>query len=489
MKQKIPLSEITVNSRPNSTPLALFTVAALWSLFVATLVLSAVFITKEPQTLFEGFLRIDHFTLLLWSIITLLSALVATYSQKYLAGFRNKDRFMVYVFGFTVSVMLLPAAGHVIGILFSWFSMGLIMSGLIGVDFGKGEAREAAKVCRGFFLLSTCLVAIGVILPAIWNQAFFLPELLDTVEELPATVLMISSLSLICAAIIQSALFPFHRWLLSSMTAPTPASALMHAGFVNGAGVLLTMFAPLFVASGTLTLLVILGGVSAVLAQFSKLLQVNLKQKLACSTIAQMGFMILQCGLGFFNAAIAHLILHGFYKAYLFLSSGEGIRQTQPIPPPVIRIRPLEILSVLINGILATFLFAWLTGKGTDPNTGMLLTLVAAITVGQLTYNIVKQRNFSAQQRILGPLLLYVSGIASYALVYNGVSILLEDRPLTSAPQPISWEHLILAIFFLIGFFTMKLGTYLKFPWLYVRLLNLTQPFKNSVLKFQNKTV
>ena len=107
------------------------------------------------------------------------------------------------------------------------------------------------------------------------------------------------------------------------MTSPTPASALMHAGFVNGSGILLTLFAALIFASNTMDLLFIIGGLTAVIAQFTKLLQVNVKQKLACSTIAQMGFMIMQCGLGYFNAAIAHLILHGFYKAYLFLSSGE----------------------------------------------------------------------------------------------------------------------------------------------------------------------
>ena len=75
-----------------------------------------------------------------------------------------------------------------------------------------------------------------------------------------------------------------------------------------------------------------------------EILQVNVKQKLACSTIAQMGFMIMQCGLGFFNAAVAHLILHGFYKAYLFLSSGEEIAQTKPQKPIQLKIKPLQAL-------------------------------------------------------------------------------------------------------------------------------------------------
>ena len=104
----------------------------------------------------------------------------------------------------------------------------------------------------------------------------------------------------------------------------------MHAGFVNGAGILLALFSTLMFASNTLNVLFIIGGLTAIIAQFTKLLQVNVKQKLACSTIAQMGFMIMQCGLGFFNAAVVHLILHGFYKAYLFLASGEAIEHSKP---------------------------------------------------------------------------------------------------------------------------------------------------------------
>src|SRR5690606_9533147 len=119
----------------------------------------------------------------------------------------------------------------------------------------------------------------------------------------------------------------------------TPASALMHAGFVNGSGILLALLAYIIVESKTMDILFVVGGLTAILAQFAKLIQVNVKQRLACSTIAQMGFMIMQCGLGFFNAAIAHLILHGFYKAYLFLSSGEEVKQSSPVEPPIIRIK------------------------------------------------------------------------------------------------------------------------------------------------------
>lgn len=135
------------------------------------------------------------------------------------------------------------------------------------------------------------------------------------------------------------------------MTAPTPASALMHAGFINGAGILFTIFASLLVASNTLILLFVLGGLTAIIAQFIKLQQVNVKQKLACSTIAQMGFMVMQCSLGFFNAAIVHLILHGFYKAYLFLSSVEEVEMRTPQKLEKIKIKFLQGIIVGTFGL------------------------------------------------------------------------------------------------------------------------------------------
>ena len=300
---------------------------------------------------------------------------------------------------------------------------------------------------------------------------------------------MISALCIIAAAIVQSAIYPFHRWLLSAMTAPTPASALMHAGFVNGAGILLALFATLLFASDTLTILFIIGGFTAIIAQFTKLLQVNVKQKLACSTIAQMGFMIMQCGLGFFNAAVVHLILHGFYKAYLFLSSGEEIAQTKPEQQVQLKIKPIQAIVVLLFGGLGAVLFALWTGKGMAMDSGVFLTLIVAITVGQATYNIVKEQSLSVVQKIMVPIVIFVAGIGIYALMYNGVTILMSDMPMIAQPLPLSWVQIIFGIIFLIGFFIMKLGVYRKIPWLYVKLMNISQPHKKSVLMYKSKSI
>ncbi|WP_224487881.1 proton-conducting transporter transmembrane domain-containing protein [Robertkochia flava] len=458
----------------------------LWSLFALTAACSIYFYPDFPEWSWNNLVRVNGFTMLIWMTVTFFGALISTYAKRYLNGFLYEKRFMVLTLGFTATVMLLLVSNHLLLLVASWFLMGLNMSKLIGINAHWGEARAAGRSSQRYFMASSILLAAGLAIPAFQAKAYTLETLLKAVPALPTGIAMISALFILTAAIIQSAIFPFHRWLLSSMTAPTPASGLMHAGFVNGAGILLAILAPFVLEGKVFTLLFILGGLTAVIAQFAKLLQVTVKQRLACSTIAQMGFMIMQCGLGFFNAAVAHLILHGFYKAYLFLSAGEGIEQTHPKTPPQIRIKPHQTGFVLLSGIAGALLFILFTGKGSEVNSGIFLTLIVAIAVGQVTYNFIKQKSLPLAYRTIVPVVLFFGGIGLYALVYNGVTAFMADMPLAVAPQKLTPVQIGFGLVFLIGFFIMKLGIYQNHPWLYVKLLNLTQPLKNSVLKFKN---
>jgi NAD(P)H-quinone oxidoreductase subunit 5 len=195
-----------------------------------------------------------------------------------------------------------------------------------------------------------------------------------------------------------------------------------------------------------------------------------------------MGFMIMQCGLGFFNAAVAHLILHGFYKAYLFLSAGEVIEHSVPQKTLKLKIKPLQAFAVLFFGLVGAFVFTTLTGKGNNLDSGIFLTLIVAITIGQMTYNIVKQKSLSVLHKIFLPPVLFIGGIGIYALMYNGVTILMADMPQVSEPLSLSLVQIVFGIVFLVGFFIMKLGIYRQVPWLYVKLLNASQPHKTTVL-------
>jgi NAD(P)H-quinone oxidoreductase subunit 5 len=476
--------------KSNVIPTGIFskTVALiLWALFLGNLVTLIYQFPHIREWDWNGIFRINGFTILIWSMVTFFSAVVSSYAGNYLKGFRYQNRFMGLCLGFTASVMFFVMSDHVLPLLLSWLAMGIFMARLIGLDPHWGEAGEASKFAQKYFLTGSFFLSCGVLLLAFQSNAFTISGLTSALDSLPDTIIIMAALCLIVAAIIQSAIYPFHRWLLSAMTAPTPASALMHAGFVNGAGMLLALFSSLLFASNTLTLLFIIGGLTAIIAQFTKLLQVNVKQKLACSTIAQMGFMIMQCGLGFFNAAVVHLILHGFYKAYLFLSAGDGIEHSKPEKPLQIGIKPLQAVAVLFFGILGAVLFALLTGKGNPLDSGILLTLIVAITVGQVTYNIVKQQSLSIIQKTVLPPLLFVSGITAYALIYNGVTLLMADMPMVAVPLPLTTVQIMFGIVFLVGFFIMKLGIYRKLPWLYVKLMNISQPNKKSILLYKSK--
>jgi len=138
-----------------------------------------------------------------------------------------------------------------------------------------------------------------------------------------AAVLLIAG-----AALLKCAQLPFHGWLIQVMEAPTPVSALLHAGVVNLGGFVLMRFAPLVVqVPSAQVLLVIAGTATAVLAALVMTTRISIKVALAWSTCAQMGFMLMQCGLGAWEMALLHLVAHSLYKAHAFLGAGGAVRR------------------------------------------------------------------------------------------------------------------------------------------------------------------
>ena len=152
--------------------------------------------------------------------------------------------------------------------------------------------------------------------------------------EVPAGLSVIVGL-IVLAAMTSTAQLPFHAWLPDSMETPTPVSALMHAGLVNAGGYLLIRLSPVLVAApAALAVLAVVGCATAVFGATVMLVQTDVKRKLAYSTISQMGFMMLQCGLGAFAAAGLHLIGHAYYKGYSFLSAGSQIDPRAEVAAP-----------------------------------------------------------------------------------------------------------------------------------------------------------
>ncbi len=456
-----------------------------WTLFLASLGVLALTVRGGAGWELSTLLRIDGLTAVMWVVVTFFSGIVHSYSRRYMAGDRDIERFFGRVFGFTLAVVTMTAANHVALFVAAWLAMGLLMAGLIGHVRDWPQARAAGRLARRSFLASTLLLAGAAALLVRATGATTLTGIHAGLESVPQTVGFVAAGGIVLAALIQSALFPFHNWLLSSMTAPTPASALMHAGFVNAGGILLTRFAPLLADELVLMSVVALAGAfSALLGQAMLLVQTDVKRELGSSTVAQMGFMILQCGLGFFAAAIAHLIIHGFYKAYLFLSSGASVEQTVPEGGERTQLGFPGVAISLLTAVGGGVLFGVLTGKATgfELNSGTVLTLVVVLTTLTAARDILRRSTLSASVRFLSVPLVVLTAIGGYALLFNAVSTMLSDVPMTHVSTEMTIAHYLVVALFVGAYLVAELGWHRSSERLYVALLNVSQPDPDTVL-------
>jgi NAD(P)H-quinone oxidoreductase subunit 5 len=456
-----------------------------WLLWLGSLGVAGARLLGEGPWEVAGVIAVDGLTVVMWTVVTFFSGIVHSYSRRYMAGSRDLGRFFTRVFGFTLVVMVLVAADHLALFGLAWLAMGLVMADLIGHVRGWPQARAAARLARRYFLASTAV--LGVALGTLWwtTGATSISRLATAGDSVGIPITWVAVGGLLLAAMIQSALVPFHTWLLASMTAPTPASALMHAGFVNAGGILLARFAPLVTVDASVMLLVVVvGAVSALLGKLLKSVQADVKRQLGCSTVGQMGFMIMQAGLGFFGAAITHLVLHGFYKAYQFLASGEGIEHTSPTADessaPMMSLP--GVVVALLTGLAGGAVFAGLTGKGTSLDSGLVLTLLVVVLALHATWDLVRRQALPATVRYPAVPLVCLPAIALYAVVYTAITGLMRGLPVVTAPAEVTVVHGAVAVAFVAAYLVIETGAYRRSQRLYVALGNVSQPPVDTLL-------
>jgi len=228
---------------------------------------------------------------------------------------------------------------------------------------------------------------------------------------------------------------------------------------------------------------VVVGAASALGGKLLKSVRTDAKTKLGCSTVGQMGFMIMQAGLGFFAAAITHLVLHGFYKAYQFLSSGEQVAHEPPASAE--SGGSTGLAGVAVTGATALaggVLFAVLTGKGTAVDSGLLLTLLVVLTVMHAARELVAAVAVPAAVRYGAVPLIALPAIAVYAGVFKAVGGLLAGLPATGQPADLTPVHALVALAFLLSYVAIERGLYKRSHRLYVALLNASSPPSNTML-------
>ena len=453
-----------------------------WILFALSL--GVLFWSPDPEWMQGAILQIDGLTRVMAVVTTFFSGIIQSFSRRYMAGAKRINAFFGRLFTLTLIVILITASNHLVLFVAAWTAMGWLLADLIGHVRGWPQARAASRYARGHFLGGSALVTVALGLLGYQSGAWTIAGVLAAVPALSDAVVAVAALLLLVAAMVQSALVPFHRWLLSSMTAPTPVSGFMHAGLVNAGGVLLARFAPIaFEFSAIMLAILVVGGLSALMGQAWMLVRTDVKGQLGSSTVAQMGFMVLQCGLGLIPAAITHLILHGFYKAYLFLATGSVVAHKTPKKKSTTGGSVLSSIVALASAVGGGLLFAWGTGKSlTKLDSGFLLIVVVVLSVLHATRSVVRRASLPSSVRLWAVPGLLLSSIGLYAAVYNGVSALLAPLPMAVLHTPITPLHWGLTALFVLAYVATERGWHQQSTRLYVALLNTSQPVSTTLL-------
>ena len=283
-----------------------------------------------------GFL-VDQLTAVMLIVVTSISALVHIYSVGYMKGEDGYYRFFAYLSLFTFSMLMLVLGNNFLQLFFGWEAVGLSSYLLIGFYYEKQSAADAGKkafIVNRFgdfgFLLGLLLIFVtfgSLDYTAVFGQAGTLVGRTTPLFGGEVQTATLIAILLFCGAIGKSAQLPLHVWLPDAMEGPTPVSALIHAATMVTAGVFLVARCnPIFALSETaLNLVTILGALTALFAATIALVQTDIKRVVAYSTVSQLAYMFIGCGVGAYSAGIFHLFTHAYFKALLFLGCGSVI--------------------------------------------------------------------------------------------------------------------------------------------------------------------
>ena len=429
---------------------------------------------------FLGF-KADSLGFLMTTLIFFVSVVVHQFSIRYMAGDLAFKFYFYKLSLITSSAVMMVLADHVIVFLIAWCVTNLLLISLMIHKQTWAAAAYSGKLA--FKTLFRGAIIFSIALGLMYLDADSSSISMITQKGTHSPRMFFALILCIITAMSQSALWPFHRWLTSSLNSPTPVSAIMHAGIVNGGGFLLVRFAPLLVEyTLLLNFIFCVGVISAILGTLWKLVQSDVKRMLACSTMGQMGFMMIQCGLGLFSAAIAHLILHGLFKAFLFLSAGSAVQSKKTSQNNTSsRIR---FVLASIYGLLGAFSFAWFSAQSFFTiNTSLFLLGFAFIAATQVAYSLL-QEPLTFIKNLLAIAAAFISG-----MVY-GCSIHLIEAAvpsITMAHHPVNSLHVTAFIVFILIWLLLNLDS-LRFIhktsfWkrCYFLLLNGSQPHPKTI--------
>ena len=312
--------------------------------------------------------RSDSVGVAMLSLVSFIGWVVIRYSRSYLSGDPYEQSYVARLLATVAAVAVVVVANDLIVLVLAWTATSLALHGLLTFF---GDRPVAIAVAHKKFILARCAdvaMVAAVVAFASTFRTFRIDRIVSgavVAGSLP-TGARVGIALVALAALLKCAQLPFHGWLIQVMEAPTPVSALLHAGVVNLGGFVLLRFSPVVDrATETRALLVIVGTVTAVVAALVMTTRISVKVSLAWSTCAQMGFMLMQCGLGAWEMALLHLLAHSLYKAHAFLGAGGVVRLTQRKQLAMAPVAPTatSVSAAFVVAALTTFGAGWMWGS------------------------------------------------------------------------------------------------------------------------------
>lgn len=409
-------------------------------------------------------------------MIVILGWVIIRFSFRYLNGESGQHRYVVALL-FTLSTVAVIVVTQHLGILVTaWIGSSIGLHYLLTFFHDRPAAQIAAH--KKFLVSRMAEVCLVMALILIYSEVGSLTfSAISSHVQAPTNQsagLYFATIFIVLAVILKSAQLPLHGWLIQVMEAPTPVSALLHAGIVNIGGIVLIRLTELINAVPIAqVLLIVVGSLTAVIAGLVMMTRISIKVRLAWSTCAQMGFMLMECGLGLYDLALLHLLAHSLYKAYSFLTAGETVKivrqndlARKETSSSACTLLTHEFMAIPVALILAlTSLYVW---RWFIPDLQIASTMLLIISLGLAPLLWSTQRNFG--MNVIHGVVRLLFLIQLYFIWHITFSALLPSPASTSILLN-SWVILIfLMLYFLQVWLTVfphgRLSSSL-FPWAY----------------------
>ncbi|WP_084864028.1 proton-conducting transporter membrane subunit [Salibaculum halophilum] len=399
----------------------------------------------------HGPLRADAISLALALLVGFIGWVVMRYARRYMDGEPREGAFHGLMLAVLAAVLVFVQAGSLWVMAAAALAVGLGLKRLLLFYPDRPEARRAAaKFALVWHGGDAALVLATLLLVTAFGTADTAALATLVAQGGPGAAGHAAIGLIVLVALLKTAAFPLHGWLTEVMEAPTPVSALLHAGIINSGGVLLVASAGLIQHSpAAMAALVMAGGFTALFGATVMLTQSAVKTALAWSTVAQMGFMLLQCGLGLWPLAVLHILAHSLYKAHAFLSSGGAVADVAAIrrPGPVAVPGPGAVLrafglALVLYAVIAVVFTALLGPKSPQALAlGAILIFGVAYLVAQ---GLADMAPAALTKRTAGASLAAAIG---YFAFQAGAEVLWSPQlPAAPIPGPLDWALILLAV-------------------------------------------